>query len=182
MPAIDISGCCIPAECDNIKKPYNGEIASRWDAYCYATFAGISLRLCSISLRSFCITFAAYLPTHIKFLTEFRCIFFRTTCISFPKFEVTSIGDAASCYIAVKTIKGSTINWHCLIIFIRGFDFSFYPTFTPGFTSPWGPMTTRRPSASSALRIMPWLSMPLSLRGGKLAMKHTSLPIKSAGS
>ena len=39
---------------------------------CYGIFAGISLRLCSISLRSFRITFAAYLPTHIKFLTEFR--------------------------------------------------------------------------------------------------------------
>ena len=39
---------------------------------CYAIFAGISLRLCSISLRSFRITFTAYLPTHIKFLTEFR--------------------------------------------------------------------------------------------------------------
>ena len=33
MPAIDISGCCIPAECDNIKLPYNSEIASLWDAY-----------------------------------------------------------------------------------------------------------------------------------------------------
>ena len=71
MPAIDLSVLCIPAECDNIKKPYNGEIASRWDAYCYATFAGISLQLCSISLRSFCITFAAYLPTHIKSLRDF---------------------------------------------------------------------------------------------------------------
>ena len=70
MPAMDLSVLCIPAECDNIKKPYNGEIASRWDAYCYATFAGISLRLCSISLRSFCITFAAYLPTHIKSLRD----------------------------------------------------------------------------------------------------------------
>ena len=39
---------------------------------CYAIFAGISLRLCSISLRSFRITFTAHLPTHIKFLTEFR--------------------------------------------------------------------------------------------------------------
>ena len=39
---------------------------------CYAIFAGISLRLCYISLRSLRITFAAYLPTHIKFLTEFR--------------------------------------------------------------------------------------------------------------
>ena len=39
---------------------------------CYGIFAGISLRLCSISLPSFRITFTAYLPTHIKFLTEFR--------------------------------------------------------------------------------------------------------------
>ena len=66
-----MSVLCIPAECDNIKKPYNGVIASRWDAYFYATFAGISLRLCSISLRSFRITFAAYLPTHIKSLWDF---------------------------------------------------------------------------------------------------------------
>ena len=33
MPAIDLSVLCIPAECDNIKLSYNGEIASRWDAY-----------------------------------------------------------------------------------------------------------------------------------------------------
>ena len=38
---------------------------------CYAIFAGISLRLCYISLRSFRITFAAYLPTHIKSLRDF---------------------------------------------------------------------------------------------------------------
>ena len=38
---------------------------------CYAIFAGISLRLCSISLRSFRTTFAAYLPTHIKSLWDF---------------------------------------------------------------------------------------------------------------
>ena len=41
---------------------------------CYAIFAGISLRLCSISLRSFRITFAAYLPTHIKSLRDFFSI------------------------------------------------------------------------------------------------------------
>ena len=29
--------------------------------------------------------FSAYLPTHIKFLTEFHRIFFGATCISFPK-------------------------------------------------------------------------------------------------
>ena len=28
--------------------------------------------------------FSAYLPTHIKFLTEFHRIFFGTTCISLP--------------------------------------------------------------------------------------------------
>ena len=33
MPAIDMSILCIPAECDNIKLPIDGEIASRWDAY-----------------------------------------------------------------------------------------------------------------------------------------------------
>ena len=28
-----MSVLCIPAECDNIKLPFDGEIASRWDAY-----------------------------------------------------------------------------------------------------------------------------------------------------
>ena len=32
MPAIDIPVWCIPAECDNIKLPIDGVIASRWDA------------------------------------------------------------------------------------------------------------------------------------------------------
>ena len=86
MPTIDMPISCIPAECDNIKLPFGGEIASRWDACLLCDFAGISLRLCSISLRSFRITFAAYLPKHIKFLTEFHRIFFGTTCISFPYF------------------------------------------------------------------------------------------------
>ena len=83
MPAIDLSVLCIPAECDNIKLPIEYEIASRWDAYLLCDicrhfasvmlhFASlISLRLCSISLRSFRITFAAYLPTHIKSLRDF---------------------------------------------------------------------------------------------------------------
>ena len=89
MPAIDLSVLCIPAECDNIKSPIECEIASRGMRICYAIFAGISLRLCSISLRSFRITFVAYLSTHIKSLWDF---FFKhyqiitgTTCISPPK-------------------------------------------------------------------------------------------------
>ena len=46
------------------------------------SIAGISKRFHFASLH--CI-FSAYLPTHIKFLTEFHRIFFGTTCISFPK-------------------------------------------------------------------------------------------------
>ncbi len=52
MPAIEMSVLCIPAECDNIKKPYNGEVASRWDAYCYTHicrhFASVMLHFASL--------------------------------------------------------------------------------------------------------------------------------------
>ena len=58
----------------------------------------------------------------------------------------------------------------------------FYPTLQPGVTMSLGVRSTRRPSLSSALSIMPWLSTPLSLRGGKLAMKHTCLPTRACGS
>ena len=46
------------------------------------SIAGISKRFHFASLH--CI-FSAYLPTHIKFLTEFHRIFFGTACISFPE-------------------------------------------------------------------------------------------------
>ena len=57
---------------------------------CYAIFAGISLRLCSISLRSLRITFAAYLSTHIKSLRDYfnhHYMITGTTCISFHIFS-----------------------------------------------------------------------------------------------
>ena len=47
------------------------------------SIAGISKRFHFASLHYI---FSAYLPTHIKFLTEFHRIFFGTTCISFPIF------------------------------------------------------------------------------------------------
>ena len=47
------------------------------------SIAGISKRFHFASLHYI---FSAYLPTHIKFLTEFFRIFFGTTCISFPYF------------------------------------------------------------------------------------------------
>ena len=58
---------------------------------CCAIFVGISLRLCSILLRSFRITFAAYLPTRIKSLRDFlqsslNYMTTGTTCISFQFF------------------------------------------------------------------------------------------------
>ena len=46
------------------------------------SIAGISKRFHFASLHYI---FSAYLPTHIKFLTEFHRIFFGTTCISFLK-------------------------------------------------------------------------------------------------
>ena len=45
------------------------------------SIAGISKRFHFASRHYI---FSAYLPTHIKFLTEFHRIFFGTTCISFP--------------------------------------------------------------------------------------------------
>ena len=78
MPATEMPILCIPAECDTtnrFKQTHITQIMLSHSAgmhIFYAIFAGISLRLCYISLRSFRITFTAYLPTHIKFLTEFR--------------------------------------------------------------------------------------------------------------
>ena len=69
MPAIDMLVLCIPAECDNIKKPYNGEIASRWDAclLCYICrhFASVMLHVASlISHNLRCIpAYAHQIPT-----------------------------------------------------------------------------------------------------------------------
>ena len=57
----------------------------------------------------------------------------------------------------------------------------FQPTLAPGFTSREGEATTRLPSASTALRIIPSESTPLSLRGSKLAMKSTCFPTRSSG-
>ena len=47
-----MSVLCIPAECDNIKLPYNGEVASRWDAYLLCDicrhFASVMLHFASL--------------------------------------------------------------------------------------------------------------------------------------
>ena len=80
MPATEMPVLCIPAECDTtnrFKQTHITKIMLSHSAgmhICCATFAGISLRLCYISLRSFRITFAAYLPTHIKSLRDFFSI------------------------------------------------------------------------------------------------------------
>ena len=54
------------------------------------SIAGISKRFHFASLHYI---FSAYLPTHIKFLTEFHRIFFGTTCISFPKIIDATMTD-----------------------------------------------------------------------------------------
>ena len=47
-----MSVLCIPAECDNIKLPFDGEIASRWDAYMLCAicrhFASVMLHFASL--------------------------------------------------------------------------------------------------------------------------------------
>ena len=64
-----MSVLCIPAECDNIKMPYNGEIASRWDAYLLCDicrhFASVMLHFASlISHNLRCIpAYAHQIPT-----------------------------------------------------------------------------------------------------------------------
>ena len=80
------------------------------------SIAGISKRFHFASLHYI---FSAYLPTHIKFLTEFHRIFFRTTCISFPpKKNPTSVrllcskqsffseNGCRKCFIFVKNRGG----------------------------------------------------------------------------
>ena len=46
-----MSVLCIPAECDNIKLPYNGEIASRRDAYLLCDICRHFASLISHNLR-----------------------------------------------------------------------------------------------------------------------------------
>ena len=55
------------------------------------SIAGISKRFHFASLHYI---FSAYLPTHIKFLTEFHRIFFGTTYISFHKINISALGGA----------------------------------------------------------------------------------------
>ena len=56
--------------------------------------------------------FSAYLPTHIKFLTELHRIFFETTCISLPKKNASEWGVnplGGGSYICVRLILGRII-------------------------------------------------------------------------
>ena len=62
------------------------------------SIAGISKRFHFASLHYI---FSAYLPTHIKFLTEFHRIFFGTTCISFP-FVLRYLCAIVCTYILLK--------------------------------------------------------------------------------
>ncbi len=57
----------------------------------------------------------------------------------------------------------------------------YQPIFDPGATGADGARSTMEPSEFSAESIMPCDTMPLSLRGGRFAMKHTCLPTSSSG-
>ena len=83
MPAKVTKQICIPAGCDYAIKVQLMLSHSYGMQNISISIAGISKRFHFASLHYI---FSAYLPTHIKFLTEFHRIFFGTTCISLPKF------------------------------------------------------------------------------------------------
>ena len=84
------------AECDNIKLPNDGEIASRWDAYCYATFcrhfASVMLHFASlISHNLRCIpAYTHLIPTGFSPII-INYMITKTTSVSFPYFFVESV-------------------------------------------------------------------------------------------
>ena len=84
MPAKVTKQICIPAGCDYAIKVQLMLSHSYGMQNINISIAGISKRFHFASLHYI---FSAYLPTHIKFLTEFHRIFFGTTCISIPKIK-----------------------------------------------------------------------------------------------
>ena len=94
MPAKVTKQICIPAGCDYAIKVQLMLSHSYGMQNINISIAGIcpnkferakgSKRFHFASLHYI---FSAYLPTHIKFLTEFHCIFFGTTRISILKFR-----------------------------------------------------------------------------------------------
>ena len=66
------------------------------------SIAGISKRFHFASLHYI---FSAYLPTHIKFLTEFHRIFFGTTCIPFPKKTHRPVVSLTHCLVDPLTCR-----------------------------------------------------------------------------
>ena len=74
-----------------------------------------------------------------------------------------------------RTSGGSAAHLNIIMYYLG------YFTHAPSAHLRSGVSTLSVPSGFSALRIMPWLSMPRNLRGGRLAMKHTCLPTSSSG-
>ena len=128
MPAIDISGCCIPAECNNIKLPYNGEIASRWDANLLYDicrhFASVMLHFASlISHNLRCIpAYAHLIPTGFFLLNYHRGNLY---IISYFQFDDTLLVCIETCrgmslrYDEIANLTHSVILWVQYKIFSR---------------------------------------------------------------
>ena len=70
--------------------------------------------------------FSAYLPTHIKFLTEFHRIFFGTTCISFPLILVRAVGGIG--VVVWRGLGTWMLPWNLIVrsIFERSMANSVY--------------------------------------------------------
>ena len=114
MPAKVTKQICIPAGCDYAIKVQLMLSHSAGMQHPDISIAGISKRFHFASLHYI---FSAYLPTHIKFLTEFHRIFFGTTCISLPNNLIKSPrlrGQSRTllcgCQLGVKPT-----GWDCLL-------------------------------------------------------------------
>ncbi|MDY5205901.1 MAG: hypothetical protein SPH48_07380, partial [Sodaliphilus sp.] len=84
MPANVAEQICIPAGCDFA---INDNLMLSHSAGMQQPDISIAGMLKRFHFASLHYTFSAYLPTHIKFLTEFHRIVFGTTCISFQNFS-----------------------------------------------------------------------------------------------
>ena len=80
------------------------------------SIAGISKRFHFASLHYI---FSAYLPTHIKFLTEFHRIFFGTTCISLPLFFIHPLYPITRRPVDFFKIGFLTEKANFLVFFLR---------------------------------------------------------------
>ncbi len=94
---------CIPAECDNIKLPYNGEIASRWDANLLCDicrhFASIMLHFASLFSHNLrCIpAYTHQIPTEFHQKSSLGQLVYQFQKIRCGRFRNSEYSECSEC-------------------------------------------------------------------------------------